>query len=298
MAAEILFGRRARVTVLSTTTPLFSNKFDVRTEEGDRGIVIEDLRIEFEIEHNLTKHPNQCLIKITNLNESTRSAFKKEPLKLTLEAGYIGGMSVLFSGDITYALSAQNGPDWVTTIQGADGGRLLRYGRVNKSYAAGTARKDIIGDLLKDAGKDVPDVIKNSDVFKGIVSGGIALLGSHQDAVNDLVKPYGYTYSIQDDQAVFLREDDLDGEEYEINESTGLIGSPEFGKPDRKGKDPDVTVRTLLHPKIRPGHPVHITSRELTGSFKVKKVKHRGDNLEGDWMSEIIIRPASLKPKH
>jgi hypothetical protein len=279
--------------------PLFPDSYDVKTQEGDVGIVIEKLRIEFEIEHNLTKHPNQCLIKITNLNEATRSAFKQSPLQLTLEAGYGDDLAVIFTGDVTYALSALEGSSWVTSIQCADGGRLFRHGRVNKSYSPGTTKGIVIEDLLKDAGKqfDLPDVITNSQVYKDILSGGLAVFGTHKEVVNNLVKPGGFTYSIQDGQPMFLREDDAVGAIYEIGQKTGMIGSPEFGKPDRKGRSPDVTIRTLLYPEIRPGHPVRITSRDLNGMFKVKKVKHRGDNLEGDWVTEVEVMTRPDDPK-
>ncbi len=90
---------------------------------------------------------------------------------------------------------------------------------------------------------------------------------------------------------MILRENDVTGVTYTIDEENGMIGSPEFGKPSRRGKAPEVTIRTLLYPEIRPGHPVKVASRDLNGTFKVKNVKHRGDTHGPDWMTEVEIIP-------
>jgi hypothetical protein len=289
-----LFGRLAKVIVTSPVANLFDDPELAKAGERDIGLIITDHRIEFEIEHNLTKHPNQCLIKITNLSEATRSAFKKSPLHISLEAGYKDDSSLIFRGDITYALSVLNDADWVTTIQCGDGDRIVQHARVNKSYSAGTSIGNILEDTFKSVGQQIPDEIKNSDIFKQTLKSGMAISGKHKDVVPALLKPHGYTWSIQDGQPLVLKDDDAVGEVYTISEAEGMIGSPEFGKPDRKGRAPIVTIRTLLHPKIRPGHPVTVSSRDLSGTFKVLKVKHRGDSLGSDWVTSVEIRPISI----
>lgn len=294
MTAERLFKRQARVTIRSTTVPLFEDLYDVKIE-GASALIIEDLRIEFSIEHNLKKHPNQCLVKITGLSQATRSALKKAPLKMVLEAGYEGGMAVIFQGDITYALSTLDGPDWVTEIQGGDGDRVFSNARVNKTYAPGTTIESVMKDAMASVGQELPDVIKNSSYFKETLQAGLAVAGKHKDFIPKILAKGGYTWSIQDGQPIILQTDQATGQTYHISEETGLIGSPEFGHPNRKGKAPDVTVRTLLYPEIRPGHPVYIKSRELDGLFKVKKVRHKGDTHGNDWVTEVEIQPGVLK---
>ncbi len=297
MAEERLFDRRARVTVLSTSTPLFEDSYDIKVEPHTNGLVIEDQRIEFEIEHNLKKHPNSCTIRITNLNEETRSAFKKTPLRVTLEAGYADRTSTIFTGDVIYAMSALDGSDWVTMLQVGDGDRVIGNARVNKSYAAGVKKISIIEDALKALGQQVPDNIRNHPAFQKVVQGGMALYGKHTDVLDSLLKPEGFSMSIQDNQPMILSEDTAVGQTYTISEENGMIGSPEFGRPSRKGKAPDVTVRSLLYPEIRPGHPVNVTTRDLNGLFKVKDVKHKGDTHGTDWMTTVEIKPMSWSPK-
>jgi len=281
------------VTVWSTTTPLFLDSFDVKVEPNSNGIIIEDLQIQFDIEHNLKKHPNSCTIKITNLNEETRSAFKKPPLKVTLEAGYVGGLSTIFTGDVTYALSTLDGPNWVTTLQLGDGDRVLNNARANKSYGPGVTLKAVLEDQFKSIGQYLPEEVRNNPAFQKTIQGGLAVFGKHKDVIDSLLKPTGHSMSIQDGRPVITSENSVVGVTYTISEENGMIGSPEFGKPSKKGKAPDVTVRSLLYPEIRPGHPVTVISRELNGTFKVKNVKHRGDTHGPDWLTEVEITPVS-----
>lgn len=290
-----LLNRVARVTIKSTTTPLFDEQY-APTDERTVGIVIENLRIQFEIEHNLTKHPNQCLITIYNLAERTRAALKKRPLSIVLEAGYDGDVPVIFMGDITYALSSQDGPNWVTKIQCGDGDRVSTHARVSKSYRSGTTLRDVVTDIFRSSGQQVPDIVKNGEAFNKTFKSGFTAFGKHKKVITDLLSAEGYSWSIQDGQPVILREDDATGETYIIDERHGMIGSPEFGHPDRRGRSPDVTIKSLLHPRIRPGHPISVKSRDMHGLFKVKKVKHSGDNLEGDWETEITISSVAISP--
>ncbi len=295
MPNDRLFGRKARLTIYSATTPLFDEAYNPQTV--GMGVVIEDHKLEFDIEHNSSKHPNKCRISITNLSEETRSALKKSPLKVVFEAGYIDQMSVIFIGDVTYALSTHDGPNWNTELEIADGDRLLNFGRALKSYKPGVTRGEVLSDLLQNVGQHMPENIQHSEVAADVLHGGLAINGYHQDAVNDLVKPFGYTYGVQDGQAVILRVEDTVGQTFVLDESHGMIGSPEFGKPDKKTGAPPVTIRCLLYPGIRPGRSVKIDSKELKGIFKVLKVKHKGDTHGKDWLTEVEVKATNLSSR-
>jgi hypothetical protein len=300
MADAPLFGRRVRVTVVGTTTPVSDHAYNVKEIE-DSVVVIEDHRVEFDIQHNLKKHPNSCQIKITNLSEANRTAFKQSPLKVTLEAGYIDSLSTIFSGDVTFVMSTLDGPNWITVIEGGDGDRLLAHARVSKSFAPGTPVKSVLADALESAGKRLPANITSHPAFQKVLDGGLAMVGKLSPELEKLLKPMGYSMSIQDGAPVILREDEVAGDIYTLGEAQGMIGSPEFGKPTKKGRPPEVTIRCLLYPQIRAGHPVDVTSRDLNGTFKVKSVKHRGDTHGPDWMTEVEVTPTdpnlNFKPK-
>lgn len=276
--------------MVGTTTPESDDNYNIKQAEEET-LTIEDHRIEFNIEHNLKKHPNSCVIKVTNLAESTRSAFKRTPLRVTLEAGYLDEMSVVFTGDVTFAMSALDGPNWITTIEVGDGARVLTNARVSETHASGATTKSVIESVLSSVGQQLPESVRDNPIFQRVIQGGVALSGKLPDELQKLLKPLGYSMSIQDGAVMILSETSTVGEVYIIGEAEGMIGSPEFGKPSRKGKPPDVIVRCLLHPKIRPGHEVEISSRDLNGIFRAKSVKHHGDTHGSDWLTEVEITP-------
>jgi hypothetical protein len=290
---EELFDRRARLTIKSPGQVLYAETFNVEQQVGDTGIIITDMAMEFDIEHNLTKHPNQCLVKVMNLSETTRKAISRDgrPLTMVLEAGYKDKISVIFSGDITYALSTQKGADWVTEIQGGDGDRYNSHARVNRSYAPGTKVGTVIEDLLNDVQQHVPDVVRNSEIFQKTLNSGIALVGKQKDALAKVLGPYGYSMSVQDGKPVILRSDDTTGDVYEVSERKGMIDSPEFGRPDRKTRLPNVTIKSLLYPELRAGASANVIARDLSGTFKITKVKHVGQTHGPSWFTEIEVKP-------
>lgn len=295
MTAELLFNRQARLTLQAPGQALYANEFNT-TQDVTTGIIIENLAIEFDIEHNLTKHPNQCTIKIMNLTEETRIAISRTglPLKMTLEAGYEGGLAMIFSGDVTYILSARHGADWVTELQGGDGDHVSASARVNKTYAPGTTVGKVLSDLFGSIDQHVPDVIKNNEVFGKKFNNGLALSGKIKDQIPKILKPFGYTWCTQDGNPIVLRDEDTVGESLEISEATGMIDAPEFGKPERKTHTPTVTIHSLLFPRVRAGFPIKVHSLGIDEQMKVIKVKHIGQTHGTSWFTQIEAKPIAL----
>lgn len=294
--SDLLFDRRARLTIRSPGQALFNDPFNEEKNVAVVGIVIEELAIEFDIEHNLTRHPNQCSVKVMNLSEEVRKALSTDgrALHMTLEAGYADGMSVVFTGDVTYVLSSLKEDTWITELQGGDGDHVSADAVVNKSYAPGVQVGNVLEDLFNQVGQHVPDVIKNSETFKKTFNNGIALTGKFKDVIPKLVGPMGYTWSTQHGNPVVLREDDVYGDVLEISEANGMLDSPEFGKPDRKTRIPNVTINLLLLPQVKAGNPVKVTSRDLNGTFKVVKVKHTGHTHGENWFTQIEVKPVTI----
>lgn len=289
-----LFNRDYELRIYSTTSPIYDEEFDVQVEDRTQGVIITEARIEFEIERNLGKHPNQCRVTISNLNEDTRAAFKKRPLKIVLEAGYKDDKrSVIFQGDITHGLSMLKGTTWETAIDVADGDRVLATARIARSYKPGTKTGTILTDAFESVGQQLPESLRNSDIFNKVMNAGYTAFGKYKDVVTDLIKPHGYTWSIQDEQPQLLRSNEYTAV-LPIGEQHGMIGSPELGHPTRKGKQPKVKIVMALYPQIRPGHAVDVKTRELEGTFKVLKVRHSGDTHGQDWKTEIELKPIEI----
>jgi hypothetical protein len=299
------FKRLAKLTVYRMSTPLFDDKFESTrvsqtgskdATETTTGLVITDLRMQFEIERDLTKHPNSCTVKITNLNEHSRAALTKKPLHVVVEAGYDGVLRVLYEGDLNWGMSTLEDSDWVTTLQLADGGRAYAGARIAKSYSRGTTYKTVVKDLCTSFGQPFPKNLDSPEnaalLVKQLSSGGVAF-GEAREELSRILDPIGLGWSFQNGKLQILRETETASDQYEISEATGMIGTPDFGTPNENGKPPHITVTSLLYPELRAGSRAVVKSRELNGLFKIIKVTHTADTHGAEWETKVEIRAVS-----
>lgn len=285
------FKRVAKVTLFRTSTPLFDEEFNV--ERKDNGIEITDLRIEFDVKRDLSKHANSCSIKLTNLNKEARTTLSKKPLSVLLEAGYDGVTRVLYTGDMIYGISTLDGPNWTTLIQCGDGDRVNASARINRSYAGGTPVKDILKDLAKSMGQVLPSNVLGSRDLDTQVQ-GYSAYGSAPEQLARLLAAHGYSHSLQNGKLQILRDVETTGgdrDEYLLDEASGILGSPEFGSPPRNGKPPNVTINMLLYPELRPGGRARVRSLAVNASFKIDSVSHRGDTHGSEWTTSCELKP-------
>ncbi len=285
------FKRNAKITVWRATVPPGSS-FDPK-KLGTNGVEITDMRIEFEIERNLTKNPNTCDVTITNLAASTRSEFQHKPLLINVEAGYDGVNRLMFVGDLRYACSKEEGADWSTLLQLGDGARIHNTARVNRSYNGTVTAKQVLRDIAKSFGQDLPANVEAATDLNVKLEGGLVSFGKIRDELTRLLAPHGYQWSFQNGRLQILKDSEARKDVHLINEETGMIGTPDFGSTPRSGKPPNMTIKMFLYPEILPGSKVKVESKTIPngGYFKVLSVKHKGDTHGGDWYTEIEVKP-------
>src|SRR5258706_12959850 len=96
-----------------------------------------------------------------------------------------------------------------------------------------------------------------------------------------------YTWSIQyQSLQVLLPGGSVGGEIPVFSPSTGLIGSPEMGSPEKKGKPALVKFKALVR-ATKPGARVKLESERYDGVVLVKKANFDGDTRGGDWYVTI-----------
>lgn len=263
------------------------------------GIEITKLRVQFKVEKTLDKEPNTCELQISNLAEGTRANLCKKPLIVRVDAGHEedGGARHLFAGDLRYGWSKQDGTDWVTTLQLADGSRAFQHARVNRSYKAGTSVLTAVRDAARSMGLDLPKDVLVSDDLQRAFASGVQLYGSSADELTRLLAPFGYGWSIQNGRLSVLKDDEVNtNRALVISQDTGLLGSPEFGAPEKDGKPPTLTIRTLLYPQLTPGGMLSVQSKSVNGIFRAERVTHTGDSHGDDWVTEVEAKPSSATP--
>lgn len=257
------------------------------------GIVVSALQLEATIEKSLGKQPNKCDLKVRNMSQASRAEVQRDGIVITLDAGYDDAPRRLFCGDLTYSYSTRDGTDWVTELQVGDGTLAFAGAHVNRSFKAGTQVIDVLRECAKSMNLTLPANVQTSAELKKQFAIGYALNGNTRDELTRLLAPYGYSWSLQGGRLQILRDDETRPETARVlSQGKGMIGTPIFGKPEKKGQPPKRSVKNLLYPELTPGGKVQVESELLDGVFKIEKTKHVLDFEGQEWSTEVEIKQA------
>ncbi len=293
-----LFGRICVVTIYRPDgQPLdrptgFTDKNPEFFETLANGLEIRDLDVSFSISKSISKDPNTAEITIFNLSETSRSVINKtRPLTVKIAAGHDNVARHLATGNVKFADSNLKDVSTETKLELADGGRAFSYAQVNKSYKSGTPLRTIVKDAATSMGLQLPAELKNASALDGRIPRGATLDGLARDELTRILAPLGYGWSIQNGQLQVLGDSQVRNDTArEVSERTGLIESPGFGHPDKKGKR-KLSFSCLLYPELIPGGKITLTSKYISGQFKLLKVDHKGDTRGDEWTTECEAVP-------
>lgn len=278
------FGRTMSVQIARIKPGTFNTSLP-------NAIVVRKLRMSFEIEKTLEADPNPATITIWNLAENTRTEVQRKPLQICVEAGYGESTSVLFIGDMQEAFTRREGADLLTKFLVADGERCMNA-RVNRAFSGGTSGRAQIKEIAGQMGLRVPKNVDDAKEFVQAVASGGSVRGPARQALTNVTRRYGATWSIQDGQLQILRGNEVRADQaLVISEETGMLGTPELGSPGKKGEAPTLTVKHLLYPECKPGGKISLQAEFLKGLFRIEKVKHSGDTHSEEWSTTLECKP-------
>ena len=256
------------------------------------------LRATFSVSKTSNKDPNKASVRIYNLNSLHRMQlqFGAEIIAtpetawnwpLTIEAGYVGSRSLIFSGDIRFVDTRREGPDWVTDIEADDGGKDYTGARLNVAFGPGTTVQTILIECAKALNVGLGNSAAQfaaARFRKGFVNfrKGVVVTGLVSKTLDKYVTSAGYKWSIQDGQLQVLGPDEaLLDIAIKLDSKSGLIGAPERGE---KGS---LRATSLLQGAIKPGRRVEMQTLDVIGPYKVIDVNHSGDTWGNDWYSSF-----------
>ena len=276
-------------------------------EGAGGGVERASLDCSFEVTKSTKREPNTATCKIWNLSpEHRRQLDRTSRLALTIEAGYVDSTSLLFSGDVRVA---QSGPgverrrkadktkmrgvrdsvDIVTEIEAEDGGNSYRTATVQRSFARGTPVTAVLRAAVEAMGIGEGNLYELGldaslgDV--GMYENGTVLAGQAHREVDRIVRSCGLTWSVQNGALQLKRgRNALATSAVRLSPSTGLVGSPSMDA------DGFVEAVSLLNGSLYPGRPVVLASRDIEGSFQVKRVRHAGETTGQEWYSHTVLK--------
>lgn len=274
--------------------------------------VISTLDVRFKVTRTLRSKPNTCELTIYNMAEQTRGAIAEAGDQVVqIKAGYEGlpeasdalaavdaalgtggedsaEAALIFRGDVREVQSTYEPPDWVTHVEGGDGERAIRTGRVNRSFAPGTKVATIMREMATNLKADLGNAAKAALAAPSLEQAGqefvngVTVSGSAYREMEAMMRSAGKELSIQNGTVQILdRGQPLRDVSVVLDVDTGLIGSPTVSD---KGI---VSFRALLNPDIIPGRQIELTSRSLSGRFRALRVDYSGDTRGQDWYVDV-----------
>jgi hypothetical protein len=255
---------------------------------ADNGLVIDGLRVQFEITKTISKEPNTGTVTLTNCNAETRAWLQRDGMTAWLEAGYDGTYRRILAGAVRWCESRHDGTDWTTRLEVVDGARADRA-RVGRTYRTGTPVATILRDVAQAMGYALPAGVAE---LGGALPAGVTVSGLARDELTRLLAQLGYSWSIQGEQLQVLRDGAVNADEaWVISEATGLIGVPEYSAPTKSKQQRTLTFSALLFPELTPGGRVQLEARVVRGLHRMRSVKHVGDTHGSEWTSQVEATP-------
>lgn len=248
--------------------------------------LLEDYDCEFEVVRTLEPQPNTAKIKVYNLPDELRAACQssseKEKAAVSVTVGYKRTAGQVFVGDVRYAPSAVVGADWVTIIEAGDGEKDYKDAQVALTWSKGKQVSKVVEEILDNFDNVLPgDFAKTVKAkLKEQYPRGGALSGNAVRVLDEIVRGYGFRFSIQDGAFQFV---DATGANQKtaivLSPDSGLIGEPELGEKDKKTGKAKGKVKALMQPSVIPGSVIDVRgTSSIKGQFIVQKVTHEGNN--------------------
>lgn len=268
----------------------FLRRVELSVGANGSGLLISELDVSFEVTRTVSLAANTAEFTVYNAKESTRNKVLTKGNNIICRAGYEDeGIKTIFIGNITEARSTKSGPDWVTEVKAASIRAIkdiLEYTVISSSYSAGTRISRVIEDVANAANLVVSGTANASFTLLN----GWVYAGSFRGAMDYLKKvlnPRKLGIYVDNDEMVIYKLNNKDskfGSTY-LTYTSGLISVESKGE-NEDGKKP-VSITSILIPTMQPNGLVTVKTDQVSGTYIIEKVVHKGNNFGGDFVSEV-----------
>lgn len=277
---------------------LFRRAWRVQVSDMDTS----ELACKFKITRTLFARAGTCELEVRNLTEAHRRQVIASPRRTTfveVQAGYMGGVSLLFRGDKRKASVARDGADWTLKVTAGDGEHALRTARVAQSFAGGATVTDVVRHIADAMGVGVGNAVTalagvQFGAGGGVFEDGTVVQGLASSELTRLCDSARVTWSIQDGNLQILPLNGaLEREVIRLAPDCGMVASPEI--VNRRV----CTVKALLIPGLVPGQRVLLDSQVRRGVHTIRSAEYSGDTHGGDWYATLTCSlplPPLLSP--
>lgn len=257
-------------------------------------VILENIRIFFDIEMNDDKSMNTGKIDIYNLSEETLGLLEKKDISITLKIGYDNEeLSTLFIGNVVEYENDFEGADVITRITLKDGYIPLTNKKLSLSFAENSNTKQIIEKIIAELNLTKSDY---SSLPNYVYTQGFSFIGSPGAALNIVLSRIGYEWVIINNALIISKHNESNKQIFTqyISPETGLIDRPKrFKQKQTRTKTQSNKlidgwkIRSLIIPSIQPKNLIKVKSSEIEGDFLIKSVRFNGDTDDNNWFCDI-----------
>lgn len=279
---------------------IFDRRHRVRVDTLD----VSELDVQFDVLRTVKASPNPASIRIYNLTEEQRAQIENLSLKekvggktvktggkirVEIEAGYKDSTSLIFRGDLRFATSEREGSDWVTLVEGDDGGRNILGARVARSFPAGTSVSAVVRACAQALGVGTGNLSAVEPELRTAAgttfTGGTVLYGPASKELDRVLRSCGFRYSVQHGVLQISRPGQgLTVRAVSLTED--IIPAPTA--------NPDGTIEVIapLLPDLYPGGRVQLEAGRKRGLYVIQEVNYVGDtSADGtDWDARLKLK--------
>lgn len=264
--------------------------------------IAPEFTVEFTVRREMLSSAQEATFRVYNLGQTTRDRIFKDlntvptdgsgeavlrPLRF--RAGYGDFQPLIFNGFIRSAVSYRDGVNFVTEIEGYDGGFGMTYAQVAQTIG-GDGSETTEEDIIRLLESKLPDTtgapIIGSWPKKVVTTRGVTLVGNVWSIIcqrtgNKAFVDNGQLKVLDDTEAI-------NGEIAVINSDSGLLGSP------RRGLN-RIELTMLFEPRFTVGQIVKLESatwEAVNRTYRVVGFTHRGTispAVAGDCTTEVIL---------
>lgn len=285
------FGRKATLLVSNT---------------AGQALDLSQLRIKFNVKRSGVMTPNVGDFRVYNLALETAELIKKEFTKVIFQAGYVSNYGGVFKGNIKQVLTGrESATDTFVDIVAGDGDEAYNFSIINTTLAAGSTQASQLNAAI--------GAMSQKGVTAGYVGAlpanqlprGKVLYGSAKAHIKSLADSAGFSWSIQDEKIVFLKQSTyLPGNAIVLNSKTGMIGTPQQTvegiickclinpqlKIHGRVQIDNATVEEYKLNQLVPGSAAN-TPVPLThdGVYYILVAEHTGDTRGIEWYTNLVL---------
>lgn len=200
-------------------------------------------------------------------------------------------LPVIFVGNVVWAYSYRQGPDWITQIHCVDGQGAIDIGNAEISFISGTTLGQIFRTICQALpGLSIGLISKTFDQYKD--PRGVVVSGNPWEELVRRIIPVNAQLFVNKGSIYIILQNEYvpnPGGIMEINADTGIIGSP-------RRQDSQTIVSMIFEPRLELGQQVLLRSASpYAGETKLLHLRHYGTISESE-CGDLITEATFLRP--